>query len=33
MLVYRDIEQPLGQYRFKVYVRNDLLPLLNSIRY
>jgi hypothetical protein len=33
MLVYRDIEQPLGSYRFKVYVRNDLLPLLNSIRY
>ena len=32
-LVYRDIEQPLGQYRFKIYVRNDLIPLLNSIRY
>jgi len=32
-LVFRDIEQPLGQYRFKIYVRNDLISLLNSIRY
>jgi hypothetical protein len=33
LLVFRDLEQPLGQYRFKVYIRNDLMPLLNSIRY
>ena len=33
LMLYRDLEQPLGQYNFKVYVRNDLLPLLNSIRY
>jgi hypothetical protein len=33
LLMYRDLEQPLGQYRFKIYVRNDLLPLLNEIRY
>ncbi|MCC6793073.1 MAG: TIGR03663 family protein, partial [Thermomicrobiales bacterium] len=33
MLLFRDLEQPLGHYRFRVYIRNDLLPLLNSIRY
>jgi hypothetical protein len=33
LLVYRDIEHPLGHTRFKIYVRNDLLPLLNEIRY
>ena len=33
LLLYRDLEQPLGQYNFKVYIRNDLIPVLNAIRY
>jgi hypothetical protein len=33
LLMYRDLDWPNGQYNFKVYVRNDLLPYFNSIRY
>jgi len=33
LLMYRDLDWPNGQYNFKVYVRNDLLPFFNSIRY
>lgn len=33
LLMYRNLELPIGQFRFKVYVRNDLIPLLNDIRY
>lgn len=33
LVVYPDIEQKLGSYNFKIYVRNDLLPLYNQIRY
>lgn len=33
LLVYRDLEDNLGQTSFKLYVRNDLVPLFNEIRY
>jgi predicted membrane-bound mannosyltransferase len=33
LLEYRDLPSPNGQYGFKVYIRNDLLPMFNSIRY
>jgi hypothetical protein len=35
LIVYRDLTTPLTQWdtRIFVYVRNDLLPVLNSIRY
>ena len=33
LIQYRDLPSPNGQYGFKVYIRNDLLPLFNSIRY
>jgi uncharacterized protein (TIGR03663 family) len=33
MVVYRDIDDVLGYYEFQVYVRTDLLPEFNQIRY
>ena len=33
LLVYRDLEDNLGQTSFKLYVRNDVVPLFNEIRY
>jgi uncharacterized protein (TIGR03663 family) len=33
LLMYRDLDWPNGQFNFKVYIRNDLLPFFNDIRY
>lgn len=33
LLMYRDLDWAIGQTPFRLYVRNDLLPLFNSIRY
>lgn len=33
MVVYRDLNSVLGYYEFKMYVRTDLLPEFNEIRY
>ena len=33
MLAYRDLGAPLGSYDFTVFVRKDLLPQFNAIRY
>lgn len=33
LLMYRDLDWEIGQTPFRLYVRNDLLPLFNSIRY
>lgn len=33
LLMYRDLDWEIGQTPFQLYVRNDLLPLFNSIRY
>jgi predicted membrane-bound mannosyltransferase len=33
LLEYRDLNTPNGQYGFKVFIRNDLLPTFNGIRY
>jgi len=33
LLMYRDLDWEIGQTRFRLYIRNDLLPLFNSIRY
>jgi hypothetical protein len=33
LVLYRDLPVPIRGYEFTVYVRNDLLPLLNMIRY
>ena len=33
LLMYRDLDWEIGQTPFRLYVRNDLLPLYNSIRY
>jgi len=33
LLMYRDLPERIDSYRYTVYVRNDLLPLLNTIRY
>jgi predicted membrane-bound mannosyltransferase len=33
LLMYRDLDWEIGQTGFRLYVRNDLLPLYNSIRY
>ena len=33
MVMYRDIDDVLGYYEFQVYVRTDLLPEFNQIRY
>jgi len=33
LLMYRELPDGLNGYRFRVYVRNDLLPTYNQIRY
>ena len=33
LIMYRDLEQPLGHTDFKIYIRNDLLQKFNDIRY
>ncbi len=33
LLMYRDLPDRIDSYRFTLYVRNDLLPLFNSLRY
>ncbi len=33
LVMYRDLPAPIGQYRFTMYVRNDLLPYFNGTRY
>ena len=33
LLMYRDLDSNMGQTNFTLYIRNDLLPLYNSIRY
>ena len=33
LVVYRDLPVPISGYDYTMYVRNDLLPLLNTIRY
>lgn len=33
LLMYRDLDWEIGQTPFRLYIRNDLLPLYNSIRY
>ncbi|MDQ2682896.1 MAG: TIGR03663 family protein [Chloroflexota bacterium] len=33
LVVYRDLDDVLGYYEFKMYVRTDLLPEFNEIRY
>jgi hypothetical protein len=33
LIMYRDLEQPLGHTDFKIYIRTDLLQQFNDIRY
>ena len=33
LIIFRDLPVPISGYAFTVYVRNDLVPLLNTIRY
>jgi hypothetical protein len=33
LMMYRDLPGTIGQYNYNVYVRNDLLPFFNGIRY
>jgi hypothetical protein len=33
LLIYRDLPARIGQYNFTIYVRNDLVPFFNGIRY
>ncbi|MDP9370316.1 MAG: TIGR03663 family protein [Chloroflexota bacterium] len=33
LLMYRDLPSPIGTYDYTLYVRDDLVPLLNRIRY
>jgi hypothetical protein len=33
LLMYRDLDWEIGQTRFSLYIRNDLIPLYNRIRY
>ncbi|TXG82443.1 MAG: TIGR03663 family protein [Thermomicrobiales bacterium] len=33
LLMYRDLDWQIGSTGFQLYVRNDLIPLFNSIRY
>ena len=33
LLMYRDLDWKIGQTNFTVYIRNDLLPYFNGIRY
>jgi hypothetical protein len=32
LLMYRELSSPIGQYRFKLLIRNDLLPVFNGVR-
>ncbi len=33
LLMYRDLPARIDSYRYRIYVRNDLVPLFNEIRY
>jgi uncharacterized protein (TIGR03663 family) len=33
LVAYRELWAPIGSYNFRVYVRNDLLPVFNEMRY
>jgi uncharacterized protein (TIGR03663 family) len=33
LAMYRDLPAPIGQFRFRIYIRNDLLPFYNELRY
>ncbi|MGH2559214.1 MAG: flippase activity-associated protein Agl23 [Thermomicrobiales bacterium] len=33
LMMYRDLPGTIGQYNYNVYIRNDLLPFFNGIRY
>ena len=33
LLMYRELPEGLNGYRYKIYIRNDLLPYYNDIRY
>jgi len=33
LLMYRELSSPIGQYRMKLLIRNDLMPMFNSIRF
>ena len=33
LLMYRDLPARIDSYRYRLYVRNDLVPLFNGIRY
>lgn len=33
LVMYRDLPVPIGAYTYTMYIRNDLLPLYNEIRY
>ncbi|HET7092300.1 MAG TPA: TIGR03663 family protein, partial [Thermomicrobiales bacterium] len=33
LLMYRDLPDRIDSYGFTLYIRNDLLPLYNSLRY
>ena len=33
LVVYRDLDDDLGYFTYQIYVRNDLLPMFNEIRY
>jgi predicted membrane-bound mannosyltransferase len=33
MIAFRDLPAPIGSYNFHVFVRNDLMPAYNDIRY
>lgn len=33
LVAYRDLPATIGSYRFRVYIRNDLVPYVNGLRY
>jgi hypothetical protein len=33
LLMYHDLPTPIGAYTYTLFIRNDLLPLYNEIRY
>ena len=33
LLMFRELPGGLNAYRFRIYVRNDLVPFYNDIRY
>jgi predicted membrane-bound mannosyltransferase len=33
LVIYRDLDGSIGQTNFRIFIRNDLLPLYDSIRY